>query len=236
MTKKKVFLIAVAVCLVAILSMGTLAWFSDSDNAVNNFYVADSENNDSGDEVFSLDVYEFTEDSPTTPVPSEEDYLEILPGDTLKKEPHVANTGFYDQYIRVIVTVSDASNWADILKTDFNDATLMGCFDGFDINMWNNITTEYNEDENVVRIVMYYNGILDGTDTANDAESGTTSNITVFNSVKIPSAMTQAQAAAFGDDGFSITVRAQAVQTENVTPNNGGAFEAFGFVQMGIND
>ena len=47
----------------------------------------------------------------------------------------------------------------------------------------------------------------------------------------IPTAMDQAQAAAFGTDGFSIVVKAQAVQTDNV---GGNAFAAFQTVGMAI--
>ena len=43
--KKKVFVTALAVCLIAILSMGSLAWFSHKDSVYNEFFVADSEDN-----------------------------------------------------------------------------------------------------------------------------------------------------------------------------------------------
>ena len=57
MTKKKVFVTALAVCLVAILSMGSLAWFSAQDSVTNNFHIADSADNNP-DDIFSVDVYE----------------------------------------------------------------------------------------------------------------------------------------------------------------------------------
>ena len=231
LTKKKVLVAALAISLVAIISAGSLAWFNAKDSVTNNFYVADSDD-DTADEVFNLDVYEYTENSPTDKVPAEENYYDITPGDVLKKEPHVVNTGHYDQYIRVIVTISDASNWQTILGANFNDATLLACFDGFDQTKWNNITTEVTT-ENEIRIVMYYNGILDGSDTRNDATSGTVSDITVFENVNIPDAMNQATAAAFGADGFSIVVKAQAVQTDNVGAN---AYEAFETVRLGYDD
>ena len=43
MTKKKVFVTALAICLVAILSMGSLAWFNASDTITNKFKIADSD-------------------------------------------------------------------------------------------------------------------------------------------------------------------------------------------------
>ena len=57
MTKKKVFLAALAVCLVAIISMSTLAWFSDSDQVNNEFLIADSDDN-TADDIFNIDVWE----------------------------------------------------------------------------------------------------------------------------------------------------------------------------------
>lgn len=54
--KKKVFVAALAVCLVAILSFSTLAWFNDSDSVTNNFYVGGDGTD--ADKIFNLDVYE----------------------------------------------------------------------------------------------------------------------------------------------------------------------------------
>lgn len=225
-TKKKVFVVALVVCLLATVSMGTLAWFNAQDEVVNEFYVADSDD-DTVNEIFSVDVYEYTENSPTTKVPTGDSFTDILPGDTLKKEPHVANTGHYDQYVRVIATISDAIAWQNMLGASFNDATLLACFDGFEPSEWNNITTEVDTTLNVIRIVMYYNGILDGSDTENDATSGTTTDIKVFDNVVIPSAMEMDDAVAFGADGFTITVKAQAVQTANMGDSAYAAFQTF---------
>ena len=43
MNKKKLLSLALAVIMIAILSFGTLAWFSDSDDVTNNFYIASSD-------------------------------------------------------------------------------------------------------------------------------------------------------------------------------------------------
>ncbi len=220
--KKKIAVISLAICLIAILSMGTLAWFSAQDTVVNEFYIADSDD-DTADKIFSVDVYEYTENSPTEKVSATETYKEVLPGATLKKEPHVANTGHYDQYVRVIVTISDASVWQGMLGENFGDAALLACFDGFDMTMWSEINTQVVAADNTIRVVMYYDGILEGGDNASD--------ITVFKNVVIPEAMEQDDAAAFGADGFTITVKAQAVQTENVGAN---AVEAFATVGMAL--
>ena len=227
-TKKKALALALALVLIAVATIRyspSLAWFSGEDSVKNEFYVADSTEKDP-DELFSLDVYEYTEDSPNDKVPTGETYEEILPGDHLKKEPHVANTGYYDQYIRVIVTISDATAWINAVGVDFQ---IEDVFEGYDETMWNNVSKDINGATDTVTYVLYYNGILDGSDSDNDATSGTVSDIVLFNYVNIPETLTQEQAAAF-KGGFSIDVKAQAVQTENVGAD---AYAAFQNVNMG---
>ena len=55
LSKKKVVALALAVCLIAVLSMGSLAWFTDDDSVTNDFFIAGSEDQDP-DKVFSVDV------------------------------------------------------------------------------------------------------------------------------------------------------------------------------------
>ena len=57
MNKKKLLSLALAVIMIAILSFGTLAWFSASNTATNKFMVAGSEDADP-DDIFSVDVWE----------------------------------------------------------------------------------------------------------------------------------------------------------------------------------
>jgi len=224
LTKKKVFVAALAVCLVAILSMGSLAWFSAQDEVTNKFMIATSEDLDP-DEIFSVDVWEKT--------PEEEkdqdgyDYKDILPGDVLQKEVNVENTGYYDQYIRVTITVSDAQAWMDALNVTAAprlDAIIAG-FD-YNANVWIDNSREVVGD--TIVYTTYYNGILDGADDGDGKNV-----VNVFTAVKIPQSLTVEQAAAF-KSGFEINVKAEAVQTENlglVASNGDGAQEAFAVVE-----
>ena len=114
MSKKKIFIVALSVCLIATLSIGTLAWFTAEDSVTNNFFVGDT--NTDADEVFGIDVWE-NRDEDGDGVYEEEKaeglvYETILPGERLSKEPHLENTGIHPQYVRAIVTVTEA----DILK------------------------------------------------------------------------------------------------------------------------
>ena len=173
MTKKRVFLVALAVCLIAILSMSTLAWFSAEDEVENKFMFTTSDENDAN-KIFSVDVSE------TTPAGEDTDgyeYTEVLPGDELLKTAKVTNTGFYDQFIRVTIELSDAAVWGEALQGAFTVDTLKECVVGFDSAMWTNASVDVVDGK--VKVVLYYNGILDGSDTNNDTATET-STITVF--------------------------------------------------------
>ena len=230
MTKKKVFVTALAVCLLATVSMGTLAWFSAQDEVTNNFYVGSSDDANP-DDIFSVRVWENTPDGE-----KDEDgyeYRDVLPGDVLKKEVSVENTGYYDQYVRVTVTVSDAQAWMTALNTNGAAPKLEQIVDGWDrnANVWVDNSAEIVND--TVVYTMYYNGILLGDQESVYDNAGVHSDVvTVFTAVKIPGAMTVAQAAAF-ENNFRITVKAEAVQTENLGIDRSqgeGAFEAFAYV------
>ena len=211
LTKKKVFVSALAICLIAIISMGTLAWFSAQDEVTNKFMIADSDD-DTPDEIFSVDVWENTPDGEKDQDGYE--YTDILPGDTLKKEARVENTGHYDQYVRVTVTISDAQAWIDALGANFSVADVFDGFVAADWNhIWNNMNGATTIPENFV-YVMYYKDIVKPGDVIN-----------VFNNVKIPTSLTRDEAVAFGGN-FDITVKAEAVQTENVVPEGTAAADA----------
>lgn len=231
LTKKKVFVAALAVCLAAILSMGTLAWFSAQDDVTNNFYIASSDDTDPED-IFSVDVWENTPDGDNDQDGYE--YKDILPGDVLKKEVNVENTGYYDQYVRVTITVSDAQAWMDALNTNGAVPALGQIVDGYDrnANVWVDASSELVDDTLVY--TMYYNGILLGDMESIYDNGGVHKDVvTVFTAVKIPSTLTVEQAAAFKNN-FEINVKADAVQTENLGVDRSkgeGALEAFAVVE-----
>lgn len=211
--KKKTTVTALVVAALALISTSSLAWFSAKDEVKNKFYITNSETN-KPDDIFSIDVWEQkdTNNDGDFNEPGDKDYAnelnytDILPGDTLSKIAHVKNTGHFDQYVRVTVTISDASAWIDTNSSiDMADV-----FDGFVASDWTNTSKTVDGDK--VTYVLYYNKTL--------ASQG---DITVFTGVKIPTALTQDHAAAFNGT-FNIDVLAEAVQTENVGSN---AYEAF---------
>lgn len=218
MSKKKVFTLALAVCLIAILSMSSLAWFTDDDSVTNDFLIAGSDDANP-DEVFSIDVTETGDDDDNGLV-----YEDILPGDVLKKEVFVENTGSYDQYARVIVVVSNAREWmAAMDKTGTQYPALSQIVNGLNTGKWDPSTANnahYDPANNTFWYVLYVQETL-----AVDEQ------VKVFDSVKIPETMTREDAAAFAG-GFSIKVVAQAVQTKNLGVDNAAAaFIAIGWTE-----
>ncbi len=237
LNKRKIFVMAVAVCLVAILSFSTLAWFTAEDEITNKFNFADSD--DDGQVDFSVDVTETGDD--------EDDGLvfdEILPGDVYDKDPTITNTSSsdrYSQYVRVTLTLKDPTGaW----KAAF-DAKRIGAREGSrdpQVNyllgeMFQTVSTcsylgsndglwyigdkGYNETEGEEGFywVFYYNGIL-----AKDES------VTLFEKVTIPTGLTVEDANAMGNT-FEIDVYAEAVQSENLPISPANAMKAFELVK-----
>ena len=225
MSKKKLLSLALVVIMIAMLSFGTLAWFSDADEVTNKFMVAGSEDQNP-DDIFSVDVWEDINGDGEEDTTDGYTYENILPGDHLVKIANMENTGSYGQYVRVTVEITDAAAWMAALGENFNDETLIACFDGYNPDLWRREASEVDADADVIRITLYYNG-------GNKENRGIVAPdqvVNVFTAVNIPASLTQAQAAAFAG-GFEIKVTADAVQTENLGVNTEDsicdAYEAF---------
>lgn len=207
MTKKKVFVVALAVCLIAVLSMSTLAWFSASDEVTNKFMVTDSEADPN--EIFSVDVWEYANGNTTDKDQDGAEFKDLCPGERYHKEPYVENTGKYDQWVRVKVTVTDAQAWLAIIGGEGGD--LDSIFEGHDETAWTRGEKGLNQDGTYTS-VYYLNYKLEPGKTA-----------CLFNTVVIPEEMTKEQAAAF-NGGFELKIVAEAIQADN---NGNTAVEGF---------
>ena len=227
MNKKKVLSLALVVIMIAILSFSTLAWFTDNESVKNDFQIAGSDD-DTADEIFSVDVWEDRNGDGVAhnELTGEEEglnYKDILPGDVLDKVVYVKNTGYYDQYIRVTVTVSDYSAWCTVLNKAHGTAfALREIVNDLDAaNLWHVCDGEIDTAADTITYTLYYQRILVGKqESANDNGLNTPEAI-VFKSVKIPASMTQAQAVEF-EKNFQITVKAEAAQTENILDTKTG--------------
>lgn len=230
LNKKKIVVVSIAVCLVAILSMGTLAWFTDSDSTTNEFFVTDS--TQGPDAVFSIEVKEIV-DGQAQPVDNAR-FEDILPGQVIGKEPYVYNTGAYDQYVRATVTISDYAAFAAALGNYPLEAKVFGGINP----AWVFDSKVEDTTADTVSYVFYYNGVLAPYDATTDNK------VVLFETVTIPTELTQQDMASNATettqntntlaDGFTISVLAEAVQTENVGVTNetgaAAAKVAFDFV------
>ena len=121
--KKKAMALSLALCMLAILSFSTLAWFNDSNSVTNKFYVISSEDApEDADDLFSIDVWEHDDKNGDGVVDSIEkmdngqEFNNILPGVSIDKVPYVENTGsYYSQWVRLTITFPNKAVW-NVLK------------------------------------------------------------------------------------------------------------------------
>lgn len=215
MNKKKVTLIALAICLIAVISMGSLAWFQASDEVTNNFMFGDSDTPSDG--VFGIEVWEDRDtngDGDYNEVGDAEkadglEYEAILPGEVLSKEPYLENTGIHSQFVRAIVTVTDASVLRDAMEGAWGNADL---FLPGTPDTWVLEDILYTTDNELV-YVYYYTEVL---------EAGAKTD-KIFTDVVIPTGLTKEMAAEIDD--FQINILGQAIQSEHILVDT--AQEAF---------
>lgn len=214
MNKKKLLSLALVVIMIAVLSFGTLAWFNDSDSVKNEFHIATSDDPSDPDDIFSVDLWEKTPDNEKEQVGHT--YEKILPGSNLTKAVNVENTGAYDQYIRVVVTLSDGKAWLEVLGTGYD---LDSIFIGHDESKWTRSVGTIVDDE--IIYVYYLNEKLAPEATAE-----------LFTNVVIPTHLTQEDMAKLGG-GFELNIRADAIQTENLGEGVDTAAKAFAAANWG---
>lgn len=223
MTKKKVFVAALAICLIAILSFGTLAWFTGTDDITNKFMFADSDVTDP-DAVFGVNVYEYDEDGTEYDDDTSETgitYEEVLPGGTYYKEARVENTGLHSQWLRATVTVSGA----DVFK-QYIEGSELSVFDNLNTTNW--IFSEVKYEDNNIVYVFY-----------SKAPLAKESNIALFDGIIIPSGLTKedvvvedtsSDTTGFAENAFTVDVKAEAIQSEKLPEGVDTAIEAFGLL------
>ena len=243
--KKKVLVASLAISLIAILSLGTLAWFSDSDEVTNKFHVAGGEDS-KPDEIFSVDVmeavdadedgiYEYADDKTIGVGGTDEwTYEDITPNAQLLKRVSTLNSGSYDQWVRMKVTVSNellailgqhnlsftsilkdmparltnGLNYLEAEKKDFNH----------DGRWLHDATVDVKDNGNTTTtFTFYYNG-----EVAEDQS------VILFSVVHIPYQFTQQDMAALDAGAFDMVITGEAVQSDNTA---GNARDAFALVE-----
>jgi hypothetical protein len=183
--------------------------------------VTDSETDP--DEIFSVDVYETAvEEDGKTVKDADNDgvaditdsgnvYDDIVPGVPYIKDPTVKNTGKYDQWVRVNVTIDEAEDWQDIFA-DYGITDLDTVFLNFNANAWTRYDAPVaNVTADTLTYTFYLNDIL---------EPGQSE--VLFDGFKLPEVLNQTDMAKVS--AFNIKVVAQAIQAEGTGDT---AYEAF---------
>jgi predicted ribosomally synthesized peptide with SipW-like signal peptide len=227
LTKKKVFVVAVAICLIAIISMSTLAWFSAQDEVTNEFDVMDSLSS------FDVDVWEEIPDGDDAD--SDPDiigkgdttentgvYEDVVPGGQYDKKVYVENTSNNElagQYIKMELTFTNYSGIHAMGTTvaPFDCTTMLlgpnfsTLKDANEAWWYDQSATIYNETANTVTYVFYLKEVL-----ANTASTH------LFEGVEIPTTMDINDADyLIKTGGFQIKAVAYAIQSANIADPNG---------------
>lgn len=214
MSKRKILLLAVTVCMVAILAVGgTLAYFTDDDQATNVFTVGN----------IDIDLVETFD---------EEEAKLILPGEVIEKAVNVTNTGSNPAYVRVHIAVpaildsgaEDRPEFAaynNTLHFNFTKASFAdklwswlpeysegAGYKGNGAGNWNCYPSTVGDIDYNVYVVTYRTILQPGESTAEPA----------MTQVYLDTSLTQDAwnevAPYFGEEGIKILVVAEGVQSE----------------------
>ena len=207
--KKRVAVILSMVSLLAICSVGTLAWFKTSDSITNKFMVADSNGN--GTSEFKIEIWETDILNPDVKDYDGIEYENILPGSVLKKNPTVENTGDFDQWVRVLVTFDE---YTKLKEACIRNGLSEDLCEWLDINsaLWDKGSSTYAEEDDTMTYAYYYKNKLSKDQTA-----------VLFNEVTIPESF-GIEDMQFANRDFNISIKAEALQADNTGVN---ALESF---------
>ena len=164
---------------------------------------------DTADNVFTIGnvKIEITEDKWDASVDHK-----IGPGVSFDKNPVIKNIGNNDAYVRFVVTVSDYESLMDAVSSPtFTPAHMFG---GLDTSKWILYGTPTIKDNTIEYKYVYYQPLVVETSTE-----------PLFEKVNFPSDLDVSKLTSLDKD-FSITIKADAIQSESFG-NVNDAFEAF---------
>lgn len=193
---KALLLVSGAAALVAGSVLGTLAFLTDSEQAVNTFTVGN----------VSIDLAETDVDGDNDTLANE---YHLIPGGTYVKDPTVTiEAGSEEAYVRMLLTVHNASAVQDII--DNNGLTDYADF----LGGWDNSVWEYADftlgDDNTITFEYRYIDTVDGF--ADDGSEADVELPALFEELIIPETVTGDELAALTDGGFKMVVEGHAIQ------------------------
>lgn len=188
---KAVLLASGAVLLVAGSVLGTLAYLTDSETAVNTFTVGN----------VSIDLEETDVDGDGDPLKNE---YRLVPGEEYVKDPTVTvNAGSETSYVRMVMTVYNWSVAEDALVfTTPPSETLLG---GYDSAVWVPNGVVLDEDEDTAAFEFRYYTTADGSAGDNELPA-------LFETLIVPGTVTGEELEALYGGGFKMVVEGHAIQ------------------------
>lgn len=211
MKKRSITLLALCLCLAGLLAAGSLAYFTATDSVSNRFLVATTDPGQPADPdaLFSIRLYE-TDGAGQTETGKE--YTNVQPGSVLDKDPTVENTGKYDQWVRLSVTVTNAAAWKSACEAHSLD--LLSIFGGLDGAKWISAGDPMEDTAaDSITYVYYLNEKLTPGATA-----------TLFTTVTLPVELTTEEMVSLSS--FDIVIGAEALQADYTGDNAQAAFAA----------
>ena len=195
MNKKKLAVVSLAVCVLAILSLGSLAWYTAEDSLTNNLNFVND---------FAMDLIETDDQGHEVGTGSSTTGLtinNIVPNQKIHKDPTVINKSAVEpQWIKMTVKVSKGQQWINFLGVD---ASLEVLFLGYDDTMWEHpVDPALDGNGNLVATFYLKDKLVPGA------------SVTLFNQIYIHPAMKVADAANL--NGTTITIEAKAIQSSAV--------------------
>lgn len=207
--KKKVFALSLALgALALILSAGTLAYFTDTDNVVNTFTLG---NVDIELDEAKVELENGTYVAKDSRVKSNT-YEGLFANQVVPKDPTVKNVGNTSAYLRVNLTV-DNLGFGNIFGVDapyegdpstITEDMLSNVLVGYDADKWDFTPSWSFFDENI-KFSFVYTGTLAADET-----------VTLFDSFKLPSWLSSDSAFTqiASSNGFTMDITADAIQAE----------------------
>lgn len=214
MKKKKLLFSAAALCLAALMAVGSLAYFTATKSITDTFLTAtyDPDNPDQPvdpDKLFSIKLFESNGAGDESEVGKT--YNDIAPGSVVEKKPTVRNTGEYGAWVRINVTLNKASAWEAIMtKHSITDlgATL---FTGLDMAVWDKGAVTKDTEADTMTMTYYLKAELVKDNTAS-----------LFTKVSIPTDFDIADMVSL--NSFDLKLTADAIQRANTGDTAQDAF------------
>lgn len=200
--KKKIFIAALAICLVVVSIAGSsLAYFTDEKQYTNTFTAGNVEIKLT---VNGTEVNESTFNTNNT---------EIYPGLTLKRDVTITNTGSEDAYVGAIITLTDTDgNLGSVIAetggTDNIPVAITTFLTGIDASVYDMEVVSLTNGSVTIGYEVYL------VKKAAVSKDGTA---VVFKDIVIPTEWNNTEVAAFKD--MTLDVKAYAVQTKGMDKN-----------------